>query len=144
MTSARRREDWMLIFERRTPPYVEPLMGYCGGNDTLAQVQLSFPTLDAAIRYARSQGLTFVVQGVPRATSTGNCTKAPDGRKEFSDTVLEQLGLAVSQENYGLALAAVANDNVAPANPSGTAVTPMDVVNDPDLSLSEKRAMLMN
>ena len=141
MISARRREDLMLIFERRTPPFVEPLMGYCGGNNTLAQVQLSFPTLDAAIRYAQSQGLSFVVQGVRRATSTGNCNKAPDGRQEFSDSVLEQLGLAVLKDSYGLALATVAN---APADPSGTVATPMDVLNDPDLSLSEKRAMLMD
>jgi hypothetical protein len=32
-----RTKDWLLRFERRTPPFVEPLMGWTGGGDTLTQ-----------------------------------------------------------------------------------------------------------
>ncbi|CAK7261745.1 protein of unknown function (plasmid) [Shinella sp. WSC3-e] len=40
-----RTKGWRLVFERRSAPFVEPLMGYTGGSDTLAQVELEFPTL---------------------------------------------------------------------------------------------------
>ena len=55
-------KGWQLVFERRSAPFIEPLMGYTGGNDTLAQVALKFPTLAAAFSYAERQGLTYVVQ----------------------------------------------------------------------------------
>ena len=57
-----RTRGWRLVFERRTAPFIETLMGYTGGDDTLSQVELSFPTLESAIRYAERQGLTYVVQ----------------------------------------------------------------------------------
>src|SRR5712675_1188267 len=58
MTSGRARaKGWRLAFERRTPPFIEPLMGWTGGDDTLTQVELNFPTLEAAIAYAERQGL---------------------------------------------------------------------------------------
>lgn len=47
-----RTKGWRLVFERRTAPFIEPLMGYTGGDDTLTQVELSFPTLESAIRFA--------------------------------------------------------------------------------------------
>lgn len=34
-TSARTRSAWRLRFERRTAPFIEPLMGYTGSRDTL-------------------------------------------------------------------------------------------------------------
>lgn len=61
-TSARSRPGWRLVFERRTAPFIEPLMGYTGSRDTLTQVELSFPTLESAIRYAERQGLSYVVR----------------------------------------------------------------------------------
>ncbi|WP_287092168.1 NADH dehydrogenase ubiquinone Fe-S protein 4 [Mesorhizobium sp.] len=43
MTSGRARpKGWRLVFERRTAPVIEPLMGYTGGGDTLTQVELDF------------------------------------------------------------------------------------------------------
>ncbi len=53
-------------------------MGYTGGDDTLTQVELSFPTLQSAIRYAERQGLTYMVQTPPRQ-KTGN------GRSQRAD-----------------------------------------------------------
>ncbi len=67
MTAGRARcKSWRLVFERRGAPVIEPLMGWTAGSDTLAQIELDFPTLDAAIRYAERQGLDCVVQSAAR------------------------------------------------------------------------------
>ena len=67
MTSGRARtKSWRIAFERRTPPYIEPLMGWTGGDDTLAQIELSFPTLESATAYAERQGLAYQVEGGSR------------------------------------------------------------------------------
>jgi hypothetical protein len=63
MTSGRARtRQWKLRFERRSPGFVEPLMGWTGGEDPLAQVELTFPSAEAAVAYARRQGLRFVLR----------------------------------------------------------------------------------
>jgi hypothetical protein len=65
MTSGRAHlQQWKLRFERRSAPYVEPLMGWTADDDTLTQVELSFPSMDSAIAYARRQSLQYTVQGV--------------------------------------------------------------------------------
>jgi hypothetical protein len=58
-----RTREWKLRFERRSPAIIEPLMGWTGGEDTLTQVELSFSSVEAAIAYARRQGVHFMVQG---------------------------------------------------------------------------------
>ena len=63
MTSAKARREWKLRFQPRSPRYIEPLMGWTGNDDTLAQVELTFPSVDAAVAYARRQGLHYVVHG---------------------------------------------------------------------------------
>lgn len=65
MTSGKANtRHWKLRFEQRTAPFIEPLMGWIGGTDTLSQVELDFPTAEAAIAYAKRQGIHFVVQGL--------------------------------------------------------------------------------
>lgn len=62
MTSARvSKRPWLLVFERQAPPVVDYLMGYTGGSDTLNQVELRFPSRDAAIAYAERQKLNYSV-----------------------------------------------------------------------------------
>jgi hypothetical protein len=82
MTSGKARaRQWILTFERRTPPFIEPLMGWTGGDDTLAQVELSFPTRAAAIAFAEREGLTYRLQGEPHLRGVGQeCLIAPDLR----------------------------------------------------------------
>lgn len=143
-------KGWRLVFERRTAPFIEPLMGHTGGDDTLTQVELSFPTLQSAIRYAERQGLSYVVR-----TSTGQTTG--DGRSRrlrarpaqaartthaFSGATLDRLGLGSLQDRYGRALDGAANRNDLSGPESWTA--PMDVVSDPTLTLDAKRSILMN
>lgn len=142
-----RGKGWRLVFERRSAPVIEPLMGYTGGDDTLTQVSLSFPTLEAALRYAERQGLTYVVQhpeGTQRAgkaTGTDSAKSAP-ARQAFSDATLDRLGLSAMQGSYGDAMegAASRNDLSGPDNWS----TPMGVVRDRALTLEAKRSILMN
>lgn len=72
MTSGKARaRQWILSFERRTPPFIEPLMGWTGGDDTLAQVELSFSTRAAAIAFAEREGLTYRLQGEPHLKGVG-------------------------------------------------------------------------
>ncbi|OAP38587.1 NADH dehydrogenase [Sinorhizobium glycinis] len=62
MTSARvSRRPWLLVFEQQVPPVIDYLMGYTGGRDTLTQVELRFPSRDAAIAYAERNKLDYIV-----------------------------------------------------------------------------------
>lgn len=86
--------------------FIEPLMGYTGGDDTLTQVELSFPTLKSAIRYAERQGLTYVVQQPSRRSRSNNSgrvseTAARNGgsAQAFSDATLDRLGLSDLQDS---------------------------------------------
>jgi hypothetical protein len=79
MTSGKANtRHWKLRFDRRTPPFIEPLMGWTGGDDPLAQVELTFPTRDAAVAYAERQGLTFTVQSQDREGHTGSAAVLPE------------------------------------------------------------------
>jgi hypothetical protein len=73
---------WKLRFDRRTPPFIEPLMGWTGGDDPLAQVELTFPTRDAAVAYAKRQGLTFIVQSQDRDGHTPGHRNTDEVSKE--------------------------------------------------------------
>lgn len=144
-----RTKGWRLVFEPRTAPFIEPLMGYTGGDDTLTQVELCFPTLKSAIRYAERQGLTYVVRkpSGQRGNSLGRRASeisAPNGSSAhaFSNATLDRLGLSGLQASYGRALDGTMNRN----DPSGPEswTTPMGVVRDPRLTLEAKRSILMN
>ena len=64
--------DWILSFERCTPPEIDELMGWTGGDDTLAtEVQLTFASRDQAVAYAERQGLDYRIEPEP-----GSATKA--------------------------------------------------------------------
>ena len=61
MQSGKAKYDrWVLEFERRTAKRVDPLMGWTSSDDTLAdEVRLTFDTKDAAIAYAKAEGIPF-------------------------------------------------------------------------------------
>src|SRR5690242_2893528 len=52
---------WVLEFEPQTPSFVEPLMGWIGGADTMQQVRLTFPSRESAEAFASRQGLQVAV-----------------------------------------------------------------------------------
>jgi ETC complex I subunit conserved region len=142
MTSATAMpQDWRLVFERRSPPFVDPLMGWTGGRDPLAQLELSFPSLDAAVAYAQRQGLRYVVchDQASRQASERRARR----RRAFSDATLQRLGLRGLQGTYGQAMAIADASPPPPGEPSAEP-SAMDVVRDPLLSVDDKRSLLMN
>jgi hypothetical protein len=50
---------WVLEMEPRSPKAADPLCGWIGSDDTEQQIQLRFPTREAAIAYARRQGIDY-------------------------------------------------------------------------------------
>lgn len=141
MTSGKARtKGWWLTFERRRPPFIEPLMGWTGGDDTLIEVELSFPTREAAVRYAERQGLRYTVQSDDGAADSRR--RGARSARAFADATLKKLGLQDLQASYGHAIDGAANRD-DPSGP-GTWGTPMDVVRDRTLSLDAKRSILIN
>jgi hypothetical protein len=129
-----RTRKWLLVFEPRSAPFVEPLMGWTGSRDPLTQIELAFPTREAAVAYAESQGLRYIVQ---TESTAGSPNMGMVARKEaFSDEMMERLGLGSLQEQYGRALRETQAS-------SDSVTSPMDVVRNPQLSKEEKREMLM-
>jgi hypothetical protein len=62
MQSGRARTgEWLLEVERAMPQRPDPLTGWPGSGDTDTQVQLQFPTRDAALAYAAANGLTVEI-----------------------------------------------------------------------------------
>lgn len=53
---------WVLEYAPASAREVDPLMGWTSSTDTQAQVRLSFDSKDAAVEYARENGIEAVVQ----------------------------------------------------------------------------------
>lgn len=53
--------DWVLEYVSETAREVDPLMGWTSNEDTQAQVRLRFPTKEAALEYAKDNGIDAVV-----------------------------------------------------------------------------------
>lgn len=52
---------WILEMEPKSPKRPDPLCGWIGSDDTDQQVQLSFPTKEAAIAYCQRRGIEYRV-----------------------------------------------------------------------------------
>jgi len=62
MQSGRAQENmWILEYEPRVGQRPDPLTGWAGSSDTRGQVNMSFPTLEAAKAYAEKHDLTYHV-----------------------------------------------------------------------------------
>jgi len=69
MQSGRARTDqWVLEFEPSKAKQADPLMGWTASGDTLEQVRLQFPSLDAARAYADRHGIAAHVVPAPVRT----------------------------------------------------------------------------
>jgi hypothetical protein len=63
MTSGRAAtKRWLLEYEPQSAPFIEPLMGWTGSADPMAQMRLTFPSREAAVAYAERQGLDYEVR----------------------------------------------------------------------------------
>lgn len=139
--SANRRK-WKLRFERRSPPLIEPLMGWTGGEEPLAQIEMTFPSAQAAIAYARHQGLEFVLRDPEEAHMTrrhrvltsklhdrGHGGARPP-RVEFVERIFEDTPSSPRTEGHGQAGAATGYTR------------PSEVLCDPKLPVEQKRNLL--
>lgn len=54
-------KGWILEHAPGSARSVDPLMGWTSSNDTQAQVKLSFETKEAALAYAKANGIDAVV-----------------------------------------------------------------------------------
>jgi len=55
-------DEWVLEFEPSAPRRADPLMGWIGSTDTLAQVRLQFATREEAVGYAEARAIPYVVE----------------------------------------------------------------------------------
>lgn len=55
-------DHWVLEYELETPRRPEPLMGWVSSGDTNNQVQLHFPTREAAMEFAHKKGWQMDVE----------------------------------------------------------------------------------
>lgn len=138
MSSGPAQPGWRLEFEPRCAPLFDPLMGWTGSRDPLRQVVLAFPTLDAALSYAGRQGLRAVVHH----DALSRAEQRDVARRAFSDGTLRRLGLGGLQDRYGDAMADASRAEDEPRRESGD--SPLDVVRRSDLSVDDKRSILMN
>jgi hypothetical protein len=138
MTSGKARtRDWKLRFEPRSAPYIEPLMGWTGCDDTLSQVELTFPSASAAVAYAWRQGLHFVLQGADdlqgadtpeaRPVANLNAAYANSSRSGVRPWRLEWIEQTLGLEGI--------QDTPGPAHgPAARYASPQDVLHDRYLS----------
>lgn len=139
-----RTNEWALRFDRRVPPYIEPLMGWTGGDDTLAtEVEITFRSREEAVAYAERHGLTYRVRndappGRPRSTTSEGW-----GDSAGVATIPEVLGEVVCLSSYGRCdLSAQPDPERALVSPAAIFASPDDVVRHPQLSLDCKREVL--
>jgi hypothetical protein len=89
----RRATEWVLAFEPRARPCVEPLMGWTGGADTLSQMRLRFPSREAAIGYARRHGLPYEVRE-PMHIRAGDLARAQRNLRAAEGAIPPEIGWA--------------------------------------------------
>jgi hypothetical protein len=133
-----RTKEWVLRFERRSPPFIEPLMGWTGGDDPLAnEVELTFRSREEAVGYAERYGLAYRVR-----------PDAPEERGWVCDrSAAEAIGAVVwlsrLQASYGRCdLSGCPDLDRALVNPAAVFASPDDVVRHPLLSRDCKREIL--
>lgn len=54
-------KSWVLDFTKNSAREIDPLMGWTSSNDTQAQVRLTFESKEAAVAYAKENGIDAVV-----------------------------------------------------------------------------------
>ncbi|UEM06854.1 ETC complex I subunit (plasmid) [Skermanella rosea] len=127
---------WVLSFRPRSAQFVEPLMGWCGGDDPLRHVELRFPSRQAAIGYAQRQGIAYEA-GAPAED------RRTVGRMATPGTVMTDLGLlGPDPDGDSGSRWSAAEVERAILNPARTFQDPSEVVADPGLTSSEKRRIL--
>jgi ETC complex I subunit conserved region len=142
MTSGKlRTREWKLRFEPRRARSIEPLMGWTATEDTLSQVEVSFPSAKAAMAYAPRQGLHYVMHGLAavganiRQIEKQNFTGSTESPSTARPSRLEWVERPLGSE-------ALSKGVVAAHHPCTRYAVPQDVLRDGMLSEAEKRDVL--
>ena len=137
-----RTRDWKLRFEPRSCPFIEPLMGWTGSDDTLAQVELTFPSATAAVAYARRQGLRcYLLQGADRSGHTAGFKR--EGRQHqflfARHTVIGRVALATGMGRTDARAEGHSKQVETGTRSCRVLRESQDVLDDHDLSPAQKR-----
>jgi hypothetical protein len=139
MTSGRANTcNWVLEFEPRSREFIEPLMGWTGGTDPLRHVRLSFPTRDAAIAYARREGLPFTVHE-PQELRPAQC---PAGNRPEAPAHVVLHGDPLFCFAWDRPHLVMPDLNMALLDPARVFASPHEVATHPLLTAEEKREIL--
>lgn len=57
----RKTKEWRVEFETRDPLRPDPLMGWVSSVDMKEELQLSFPSLEEALQYAKAKGFQYKI-----------------------------------------------------------------------------------
>lgn len=57
--------QWVLEFAQSEARRADSLMGWTGSGDTQAQVQLTFPSKEQAVAYAKRYGIAATIHATP-------------------------------------------------------------------------------
>jgi ETC complex I subunit conserved region len=135
--------QWKLRFEPRSSQYIEPLMGWTGSDDTLSQVELTFPSVEAAVAYARRQGLHFMVQGgAAAATSVRSIEDSVPTSRRSPQRNRRQRRLEWVERTLAPDIIRNDNDLATEHDAPASYARPDDVVSDDGLSPAQKREIL--
>jgi len=135
--------QWILRFERRSPPRIEPLTGWTGGDDTLAQIELTFDTREDAVAYAEREGLSYRVAGEDGMPMGRSAAHARQQRETLESAVGGILQLSLLHNRYGRCeVPGLPDLDRAFVNPASVFGSPDEVVRHPLLSLDCKREIL--
>ncbi|CAX23229.1 conserved protein of unknown function [Methylorubrum extorquens DM4] len=143
-----RTKKWVLRFERRTPPTVDPLMGWTESDDPLTQVVLKFDSLQEATRYADREGITYrVEEAAPEAdlARQAQVRRDADIRRRQAAEVLYTTAKALSWRDprYGVASFGRRPDlDRALTNPASVFRSPQEVLENAGLSRADKLEIL--
>jgi hypothetical protein len=110
-----------------------------GGDDTLTQIELTFPSVEAAVAYARRQGLTFVVHGLGEGAMAKLRAVSTSGRHDRGRVTDRPWQLEWVERTLGIDSAGI---DRALVNPAACFASPSEVLRDPKLSVEQKREIL--
>jgi hypothetical protein len=107
MTSGRAGTKRWLLAEPQSAPFIEPLMGWTGSTDPMAQVRLTFPSREAAVAYATRQGLDYEVREMAKPVKIGPLVETQPMslwpiellRSDWNHLVVPEIDVSVSVPN---------------------------------------------
>lgn len=82
-SGAAREGGWLLRFQPRHPPFIDPLTGWTGSEEPLAHVAIRFPNREAAVRFAKHHGLAFQVREPTPRRVKAVATQADEKQPSF-------------------------------------------------------------